>query len=100
MYKLVFLEQASADIDHYAEKIFEYTEHRSSVKEFFDSIKFTCDQIAAFPYSCPVYQPVRSLDFEFRVKAFGNYSLFYIVNEADETIVVARIVLTKSEERP
>ena len=99
MLKLVFLEAASADIGRYSEKIYEYTEHSSSVKSYFDRIKKACDQISAFPYSCPVYRPVHPLDLEFRIKTVGNYNLFYFVDEASDTVAVARVILAKKEER-
>ena len=100
MFKLVFLETASADLGHYADKIYEYTGHRSSVITFLDSMKNACDQIVSFPHSCPVYRPVRPVDFEFRLKAAGNNNIFYIVDEASETVIISRIILAKKEIRP
>ena len=100
MFKLVFLETASADLGYYADKIYEYTGHRSSVRSFLDSIKNACDQLSLFPHSCPVYHPVRPVDIEFRLKAAGNYNIFYIADEASETVIVSRIILAKKEIRP
>ena len=85
MFKLVFLETASADLGHYADKIYD--------------MKNACDQIVSFPHSCPVYRPVRPVDLEFRLKSVGNYNIFYIVDEASETVIISRIILAKKEIR-
>jgi len=95
IYSIVYLPLAQTDIEQYADNIFEYTGHQSSVKVFLQELDASISQLKDFPYSCAIYQAVRPLNSEFRQKPFGNYNIFYIVDEVSKRILIARVVLAK-----
>ena len=64
-------------------------------EEFID----TAEKIRDFPYSMPVYHPVRPLKYEYRKLIVKNYIMFYRVDEAKRMITVARVIYAKSDYR-
>ena len=49
-------------------------------------------QAAQFPYSNGAYRPLRPLGKEYRKATFGNYLMFYWVEEETKSVVIARVV--------
>ena len=50
-----------------------------------------------FPYSCPVYYPLRTLRYEYRKLIVGKYIMFYRVTEETKTVTVACVVYSGSD---
>lgn len=53
------------------------------------------ERLAAFPYSCGVYVPIRPLEKEYRRCVVRNYLLFYTVDEVRKTVTVCRVIYAK-----
>lgn len=100
IYNIVYLPLAVQDIEQYADNIFEYTGHNSSVEVFLKELNSSIEQLKDFPYSCAIYQSVRPLNYEFRQKPCGNYNIYYIVNEMNKQVLIARIALAKRSMLP
>ena len=50
-----------------------------------------------FPYSNPVYTPMRPLKHEYRKTIVDNYIMFYWVDEANKEITIARVIYGKRD---
>ena len=57
----------------------------------------SAENIRDFPYSMPVYHPVKPLKYEYRKLIVNNYIMFYRVNDAQKLITVARVIYAKSD---
>lgn len=53
------------------------------------------ERIAVFPYSNPIYIPVRELKHEYRKLLTENYYFFYWVDEERKTVTIARVIYAK-----
>lgn len=53
------------------------------------------EQISAFPYSRPVFLPIRPLSHEYRRAPIKNYMLFYWIDEPQKTVTIARVIYAK-----
>lgn len=62
-------------------------------KEFVDG----AESIRDFPYSLPVYIPIRPLKREYRKIIVKNYIMFYWVSEQEKRITIARVMYAKSD---
>ena len=64
---------------------------RALLADFDDSIK----RLRQFPYSCKVYQPIATLENEYRILMVKNYLVFYVVKENE--IEIHRIIYAKMD---
>ena len=97
MYDLEYLPSARGDLV----KIIRYIAHnldnedaaRRLAEKFDEAVKI----LTEFPYSCPVYYPIRSLRYEYRKLVVGKYLMFYWVTEETKTVTVACVVYSGSD---
>ena len=61
--------------------------------EFIESAESLTD----FPYSNPVYYPIRPLKNEYRKLLVKNFIMFYYVDEPKKTITIARVIYVKRD---
>lgn len=55
------------------------------------------DSLNSFPYSLPIYHPIRPLMHEYRRIMVGSYVMFYWVEEDDRTVTVARVIYARRD---
>ena len=53
------------------------------------------ERLREFPYSFPVYVPIRPLKKEYRKLPAQNYLIFYWVEEEKKQITIARVIYAK-----
>ena len=50
------------------------------------------ESIREFPYSHPVYIPLKPLKHEYRRLYISNYTMYYIIDEKTKTISIERVI--------
>ncbi len=53
------------------------------------------ESLLTFPYSTPVYQPIRSVKHEYRKILVQNYLIFYWIDEEKKLVTIARVIYAK-----
>ena len=84
-FRVVFFEEAEADMDAIEEYLSQYYE--STVRNFFEKLKKQVLMLEYTPYMCQEYEE----DNFFRRMVVGDYLLFYSVDEARKLVIVHRI---------
>ena len=97
MYNVQFLPLARDDLMGIAGYISEELGSSRAAMRLAEEIVKSTERLAEFPYSCPVYTPIRPLRYEYRKLRVENYLVFYTVNEASKTVTVMRIIYAKRE---
>lgn len=77
MYKLSYLPIANRDLADAVDYI---------------ALDESISRLQHFPYSCPVYLPVMTLEHEYRVLPVKNYIVIYTVNEGEKTVEACRVL--------
>ena len=94
-YKVEYLSTALNDILDIVKYIrYELADPEAAIK-FAERIIEKEKQLSLFPYSSPVYIPIKPLKYEYRKLISGNYMLFYWVNDKNKTVTVARVIHNK-----
>lgn len=96
MYKLEFLPPALRDMTDIAYYIGHKLSNPSSAKNSADEMIQVAEKAACFPYSYPLYIPVKPLKYEYRKIIVHNYIMFYYVDENAKSITIARVIYGKS----
>ena len=86
-YNLFYLEQATNDLKEIALYI--------SAEKLIGNILNAAENAWFFPYSNPVYVPIKPLKHEYRKAIVDNFMLFYWVDEEKKIVTVSRIVYAK-----
>ena len=84
-YRIRYLSEAVSDRNEIKTYLAQYYE--STVKEFFSQLKERITLLKEYPYSCPVYED----DPDYRVLAFKDYLVFYMVDEGEKNVDIYRI---------
>jgi plasmid stabilization system protein ParE len=92
MYNVEFLPIANKDITDTLQYISHTLDNKSAAKNIAESIAKSIDLLSEFPYSNPVYNPIRPLHIEYRKIIVKNYIMFYSVNENHKTVTVHRFI--------
>lgn len=53
------------------------------------------ESLLTFPYSTPVYQPIRSVKHEYQKILVQNYLIFYWIDEEKKLVTIARVIYAK-----
>ena len=90
MYKLRYLPLAQKDLESITDYITDTLKAPQAALDFVDAVEKGLDRLREFPYSCRIYQPIKTVDPEYRVLNVKNYLVFYVV--LDDAVEVHRIV--------
>lgn len=93
MYKLKYLPLALKDLRDITSYISDTLKAPKAAMDLIDELDRSISRLQQFPYSCRVYQPVLSLEAEYRMLPVKNYLVFYVVNE--NKVEIHRIVYAK-----
>ena len=93
-HKILETDEAINDVSHISCKAYEYTKDKKSGVVFIQWYDKTIENMATFP------DGFGATDIEYRgyiihILPFGNYNLFYIIDETNRTIIILRILYQK-----
>jgi len=97
MYEIEFLPLAKKDIDEIIYYISHHLKNKTAAKKLRDLFMSSIEKIAEFPYGLPVYQTTSALKNEYRRYKIKNFIMFYIINEEDKIITIARVLYQKMD---
>ncbi len=97
MYKVQFLPVAKNDLTEIAGYIALELGMPDAALRLAEKIVQGTERLSEFPYSCPVYTPVRPLKKEYRKLRVENYLVFYCVDEDEKNVTVMRIIYAKRD---
>ena len=97
MYKLEYLPTALNDMIEIVNYISAELKNPIAANRLSEEFIKAAERLADFPYSTPVYNPLRPLKHEYRKTAVDNYIMFYWVDETNKVITVARVVYGKRD---
>lgn len=97
MYKLEFLPIARSDMVDIVRYISKELKNPIAADNMANEFVKAADALIDFPYSNPVYRPIRPLKKEYRKLLIKNYIVFYYVDEAEKIITIARVIYAKRD---
>ncbi len=97
MYNVLFLPLAQNDLVEIVRYIANDLHNKQAANSLADEIIKTTDRLADFPYSYPVYTPIRPTKNEYRKISVQNYLIFYSVDEKEKNVTIARVVYAKRD---
>lgn len=97
MYKLEYLPSARKDMLEIVEYISVKLQDPVAAENLAVELVKAAESVLIFPYSAPVYQPIRPLKHEYRKIVVKNYLMFYWVDEEKKLVTVARVVYAKRD---
>lgn len=93
-YRILETDEASNDLALIAIKAYDYTGSIMSAKRFLSLYNDITNRLELFPLGfrgvCIEYR-----GYEIRMCPFGNYNIFFIVNDTEKTVTVLRILYQK-----
>ena len=92
MYQVEFLPAARRDLTDIVLYISQKLRNEDAAYRLAEQIVEAAERLATFPYTNPVYWPIRPLSNEYRRVNVKNYLLFYTVDEVKQTVTVHRII--------
>ena len=97
MYELEYQPLAQQDMVNIVGYISKTLHNPAAAERLATAFIDEAESIREFPYSMPVYHPIRSLKYEYRKLIVKNYIMFYRVDEVAKLITIARVVYAKSD---
>lgn len=97
MYKLEFLPVALTDMLEAVSYISNGLKNPIAADRLSEKFVSAAETLADFPYSNPVYIPMKQLNHEYRKTIVENYLMFYWVDEPCKTVTVARVIYGKRD---
>ena len=97
MYKLEYLPTALNDMVEIVNYISAELKNPSAANRLSEEFIKAAEMLTDFPYSNPVYNPLRPLKNEYRKTVVENYIMFYWVDEANKKITIVRVVHGKRD---
>lgn len=92
MYEIRYLETAIQDIVEIVSYIaFDLSEPQAADK-LAEDLLYAGNAVKDFPYSRPVYFPVKPLEHEYRRILVKNYVLFYWIDEENKNVIIDRVI--------
>lgn len=95
MYRLEFLKIAKEDMSSIVYYISHELKNKNAAYHLVNDFEKEMNLISNFPYSNPEYIPFHTLKYKYRVSKVKNYIIFYVINEQEKLITVARILYGK-----
>lgn len=93
MHKIKFLSLAVKDLKDITDYITDTLKAPKAAMDLVDALDHSISRLQQFPYSSKVYQPVKSLETEYRMLPVKNYLVFYVVTEGE--VEIHRIIYAK-----
>ena len=97
MYKLEFLPIALNDMVEIVGYIGNALENPIAADNLSNDFVNEAERLSKFPYSNPVYVPLRPLNHEYRKLLVKNYIMFYWVDEEKKVVTVSRVIYGKRD---
>ena len=97
MYKLEFLPIALNDMVEIVGYIGNTLKNPIAADNLSNEFVNAAERVSEFPYSNPVYIPLRPLNHEYRKLLVKNYIMFYWVDEENKVVTVARVIYGKRD---
>ena len=94
-YRVELLQSALTDIAEAVRYITDELLNPQAAQLLAERLFSEAEKLGEFPYTHPVYQPVKPLKYEYRKVPVENYLLFYRVDECAKLVTVARVVYAK-----
>lgn len=95
MYKVEFLPVAKQDLREIALYISNDLCNPTAAVNLVEEIVEATEKLSDFPYSHPMYYPLRPLKKEYRKILIKNYMVFYSVDEQQKNVAISRIIYAK-----
>ncbi|EID85993.1 addiction module toxin, RelE/StbE family [Treponema sp. JC4] len=95
MYIIEYLSDALEDLKEITSYITNNLQNPSAAKKNYMEIIAEIESLSDFPYSAPIYYPLRPLKKEYRKLLVNNYLIFYWVCEKAKTVTIARIIYAR-----
>lgn len=96
-YQIVLLPVARQDLMEQATYISQTLCNPSAAERLANQIERSLERISLFPYSNPVYHPLKPLAHEYRNAVVENYLVFYWVDEERKLVTVARVIYSRRD---
>ena len=97
MYKLEYLPIALNDMVDIVRYISNELKNPIAADKIANEFVNSAEALIDFPYSNPVYHPIRPLNKEYRKLLVKNFIIFYYVDETEKIITIARVVYAKRD---
>ena len=97
MYKLEYLPLALHDMLDIVRYISNELKNPVAADNLANEFVKSADTLINFPYSNPVYHPIRTLKKEYRKLLVKNFIMFYYVDESGKVITIARVIYAKRD---
>ncbi len=97
MYKLEYLPVALQDMVDIVRYISNELKNPIAADNIANEFVNSAETLIDFPYSNPVYHPIRPLNKEYRKLLVKNFIIFYYVDEAEKIITIARVIYAKRD---
>ncbi|MCR5653273.1 MAG: type II toxin-antitoxin system RelE/ParE family toxin [Ruminococcus sp.] len=95
MYRVEYLLSAKQDLSEIALYIRDELCNPTAAINLVEEIIKVSERHANYPYSNPVYIPIKPLKNEYRKILVKNYMLFYTVDETQKIVTISRIIYAK-----
>lgn len=95
MYKLEILENAKEDMDNIIYYISHDLKNKVAASNLAKDFIKEINNLSQFPYGGTEYIPIKPLKNKYRKSKVKNYLIFYIVNEKNKTVTIARVLYEK-----
>ncbi len=97
MYKVQYLPIARQDMVEIARYIGQTLQNPIAAMQIAEEMVAAGEGLSHMPYANPAYLPIRPLSHEYRKLLVHNYLMLYWVNEADQTVTIARVVYARRD---
>jgi len=97
LYKIDYLPIAKRDITDISGYISDELSAPKAAMDLLDAFDKAIDGLRDFPYAYRVYQPVESLENEYRRIPVKNYVVFYTVDEQKRLVEIHRVLYAKMD---
>ena len=97
MYKLEYLPLARQDLIDIVSYISQELHNPYAAEQLAVKLTDAAEGILSFPYACPAYIPIRQLKHEYRKLLVQNYIMLYWVDDAAQTVTIARVVYARRD---
>jgi addiction module RelE/StbE family toxin len=92
-YKITYLPVALKDLEEIIDYITINLKSPDAALDFITAFDESVSILELFPYSRRVYQPIKNLEYEYRLLPVKNYAVFYSVKE--QTVEIHRVIYGK-----
>ncbi|WP_290793217.1 type II toxin-antitoxin system RelE/ParE family toxin [Halomonas sp.] len=96
-YRVIIVPIAEEDLDDIFYYIALELNNKSAAEKLIDQISNKILRLQDFPFSCSLVEDPYLKDKGYRKLIVDNYTVFYIVNEADKQAVVMRVLYSRKK---